>query len=96
MCACACVFSLIAVGAPRLALVFVWIFTNMVTRAFDTFVLPLLGLVFLPWTTLFYVLAYDPLAGVTGIGWAFVILGFFFDISSYLGSGYGGRRSVYR
>lgn len=95
MCACACVFSLIALGAPRLALLFVWLFTDLVTRAFDTFVLPLLGLIILPWTTLFYVLVYDPVSGVTILGALLVFFGFLLDLGSYFGSGYGGRRSYY-
>jgi hypothetical protein len=82
---CCLVVALLAIG-PRFALFLTWLFTNLVDRAFDTFVLPLLGLIFLPWTTLFYVFAYAPVDGVTGIGWFFVVLGFFFDIASY-GSG---------
>ena len=34
--------------------------------------LPLLGLVFLPFMTLFYVLAYRPVVGVSGWGWFFL------------------------
>jgi hypothetical protein len=52
----------------------------------------LAGLVFLPYTTFLYVLAYAPIAGVSGIGWFFVALGFLLDISSYANSGRIGRR----
>ncbi len=95
MCACACLFSLIAMGAPRLALVFVWLFSNAVTRAFDSFFLPLLGLIFVPWTTLFYVLVYEPGSGVSLLGGLLVLFGFLLDLGSYFGSGYGGRRTYY-
>ena len=44
---------------------------------------PLLGLVFLPWTTLAYVIAWGPLHGVSGIGWLVVALGFAGDIATY-------------
>jgi hypothetical protein len=93
MCACACLFSLIAAGAPRLALLFVWLFTDLVTRAFDHLILPFLGLIFLPWTTLMYVLVYDPGSDVSILGALLVIFGFFLDLGSYLGTGYGGRRT---
>jgi len=83
---CCLVAALLAIG-PRFALFLTWIFTSLVDRAFNGFLLPLLGLIFLPWTTLFYVLAYAPVDGVTGIGWFFVVLGFFFDLSSYAGGG---------
>jgi hypothetical protein len=58
-----CLFAIVAALSPRLALVLVWLFTNLVDRAFEGFLLPLLGLVFLPFTTLFYVLAYRPVVG---------------------------------
>jgi hypothetical protein len=37
----------------------------------------------LPWTALGYVLAWSPAGGVTGVGWAVVVLGLLFDLSSY-------------
>jgi hypothetical protein len=41
---CACLFALLAAGAPRLALVLIWLFTNWIGRAFQgSFIVPLLG-----------------------------------------------------
>ena len=45
---------------PRIALFLWWIFGDKVDLAFDTWIWPLLGLIFLPWTTLAYVLAWGP------------------------------------
>ena len=60
-----------------------WIFTNRVDIAFKgDFWLPFLGLLFLPYTTFFYVLAYAPVREVTGIGWFFVAFGFLLDLAS--------------
>jgi CDP-diglyceride synthetase len=87
-----CLLALLAALSPRLALVLVWIFTNLVDRAFEGFLLPLLGLIFLPFTTLIYVLAYRPVVGVTGWGWLFVFLGVLFDLGSYGGGVFGRRR----
>jgi hypothetical protein len=87
---CGCVLLLLAGSFPRLALLFTWVFTTRVNLAFHHSVLiPLVGLIFLPLTTLMYVLAYSPLFGVTGWGWALVILGLMADISSW---GAGARR----
>ena len=72
-------FSLIG---PRVALGFVWIFTSLVDRAYDNTLIPILGFVFLPWTTLVYALAYDG-NGVSGLGWFFVGLALLADISSH-------------
>jgi hypothetical protein len=87
-----CLLVLVAAISPRLALVLVWIFTNLVDRAFEGFLLPLLGLIFLPLTTLIYVLAYSPLTGVSGWGWFFVILAVLVDLGSYGGGAYSRRR----
>jgi hypothetical protein len=87
-----CLLALLAALSPRLALVLVWIFTNLVDRAFEGFLLPLLGLIFLPLTTLIYVLAYRPVVGVTGWGWFFVFLGVLFDLGSYGGGAMSRRR----
>jgi hypothetical protein len=86
-----CLLALVAAISPRLALLLVWIFTNLVDRAFEGFLVPLLGLILLPFTTLIYVLAYQPRVGVTGWGWFFVFLGLLFDLGSY-GGGALGRR----
>jgi hypothetical protein len=86
-----CLLVLMAAFVPRIALLFMWIFTNLVDRAFNGFFLPLLGLIFLPYTTVFYCLAYAPVIGVTGWGWVFVILGVFCDLAHWSGSAQQGR-----
>src|SRR5215469_11543911 len=87
-----CLFVLFAAFAPRLAFLFLWIFTPLVDRAFHTFIWPFLGIIFLPLTTLVYTLAYVPaLGGLSGWGWLWVIFAFILDITAYAGSGYGNR-----
>ncbi len=87
---CGCIFALLAAFSPRLAFLVIWLATDLVDQAFGGFILPLLGLMFLPFTTLFYVLVYDP-AGLSLWGWLLVLLGFLFDLSAYGGSSYGRR-----
>jgi uncharacterized membrane protein len=81
-----CLFALLSGFFPRLGLLIVWIFTSEVDQAFDGFILPLLGLIFLPLTTLVYALLWAPLGGVDGIEWFWVVLAFLFDIGA-LGAG---------
>jgi predicted anti-sigma-YlaC factor YlaD len=91
-----CLFALFAAFTPRLALGALWIFTNLVDRAFSGFVIPLLGLIFLPYATLFYVLAWNPVNHVSGWGWFFVVIGVLFDLGHYTGGAYArGRRRGY-
>ncbi len=95
MLGCACLFAMGAAFFPRLALLAVWVFTPLVTRAFHgAFLLPLLGIIFLPFTTLFYVFAYIPGIGLTGWGWFWVIIGFLIDISAYSSSAYTNRNRI--
>ncbi len=50
------------------------------------------GLLFLPWTTLMYVLV-SP-GGVVGIDWLWIGLAVVADIASYSGSAYGNRDRI--
>jgi hypothetical protein len=86
-----CLLALLAGFAPRVALVLIWIFTNLVDRAFNGFLVPLLGLILFPYATLFYVLVYQ-VSGLSGWGWAFVVLGFIFDLGHWAGGGVTGRQ----
>jgi hypothetical protein len=81
-----CLFVLLILIAPRLALLLTWLFTPLVSRAFGSFIVPLLGFIFLPLTTLAYALVYVPHVGVTGFGWFWVILGLLIDLATYGGS----------
>ncbi len=93
-----CVLLLIASGAPRIAIFLIWLFGDQMNKAYDAFIVPAIGFLFLPWTTLFYALAYEGNSafagspGVTGFGWVIVGLGLVFDILSYT----GGARQRYQ
>ena len=81
-----CFLLVLGLLGPRLAFLYEWIFTDRVTIAFQGgFIVPLLGLLFLPWTVLMYVLAFAPIFGVSGIGWFVVALGFLLDLTTYSG-----------
>lgn len=86
-----CLFAILAAFAPRLALLFAWFFTPLVDRAFGTFLMPLLGLIFLPFTTLVYVFAFVPGLGLTPWGWFWVALALIADLGTYGGGAYGRR-----
>jgi hypothetical protein len=76
-----CLFAIFAGLFPRLGLFIIWILRPaFVDAAFDTFIWPLLGIIFLPFATLIYVLLYTPGIGLTGWEWFWVILAGLFDI----------------
>jgi hypothetical protein len=85
-----CIAALLALISPRLALVAVWLFSDLLSRAFDSWILPLLGFFLLPWTTLAYAVMWSVGSNrVFGFEWFIVGLAFLVDLGSYA----GGRRS---
>ena len=79
---------------PRLALLVLWIARPaLVDAAFTTFILPLLGIIFLPFTTLIYVFVYVPGLGLTGWGFFWVILALLLDIGHW-GASYTQRDQI--
>ena len=90
-----CCAALLLFGlGPRVALAFVWIFGDRVDRAFDSWLWPLLGLFFFPWTTLMYVIVWGP-GRVSGGEWILVALGAVLDVASYGARAAKGRTSYY-
>jgi len=86
-----CAGAVVLAGAPRAALVVLWLFTDRLSVAFDSAVVGILGFVFLPYTTVVYVLVYAPATGVSTLGWALVVVGIIADISSWGGGAYSQR-----
>ena len=88
-----CLFVLMAGIFPRLALFIVWVARpNMVDRAFDSWIWPLLGLLFLPFATLMYVILYTG-GGLHGFDWFWIVLAGILDIVHW-GGGWSQRRQV--
>src|SRR6478735_6988105 len=91
-----CCLALVTVGlGPRIALAFWWIFGDRVDLAFGSWIVPLLGLLFLPWTTLMYVIVWSPIGGVEGAEWLLVALGLVLDIATYSARSARGKTSYY-
>jgi hypothetical protein len=91
-----CLVVLFALISPRLALFFVWIFSDLLSRAFDSWFLPLVGFFLLPWTTLAYAVMWSTGTNdVSGFEWFIVGLAFIVDISSWSQSGKLERRRSY-
>ena len=88
MCDVPCVAVVFAFISPRLAIIVVAIFSDILSRAYDSWFLPLIGFFLLPWTTLAYAWMADngPGVEVTGFEWFLVALAFLIDLSSLFGS----------
>ena len=94
---CCLLLALFAFG-PRLVLALEWIFGHRIQVVFAHWWWPLLGLIFLPWTTLMYTIVWST-GGVHGANWLAVALGVFLDLLSYSGritqKMYQQRRAAY-
>ena len=88
-----CLLALLALISPRLVLFLLWIFSSVLSRAFDSWILPLLGFFLLPWTTLAYAWMWTTGTNeVRGFEWFLLILAFVVDLGSLAG-GQRGRSS---
>ena len=81
-----CFVLLFALIGPRVAILATWVLTDVLGRAYDGWLVPTLGFVLLPWTTLAYAWMYDSGREVSGLEWFLVVLAFLADLSSYAGS----------
>jgi hypothetical protein len=62
-----------------------WLFSDLLSRSFDSWFVPFLGFFLLPWTTLAYAAMWDSgTNGVHGFEWFIVILAFVIDLGSYM------------
>lgn len=89
---CCLVSALLLIG-PRLAFVIYWLLPitgYRVAEVFGNWVIPLLGLIFLPWTALSWVILYP----VQGFEWFLVVLALFADLAAY-GGGYRSRGQLW-
>lgn len=87
-----CLLALIAVFFPRIVIVLVFLFSSYLERAYETAIWPVLGFVFMPFTTLAYAFAYHASGGhVVGFPLAVVVIGVLMDLGS-LGGGARARR----
>jgi hypothetical protein len=79
----------------RVALLLVWVETPLVSRAFQGgWLLPLLGIIFLPVTALAYAVVYALGNGVTGSAWLWIVLAVLFDFGMHGSGAYANRNRL--
>ena len=80
----------------RIMLLMAWIARpNLMDAAFNTFILPCLGFMFLPFTTLMYVYLAQGITGsIQGLDWLWLLLAVLMDVASLGASGYSNRDRI--
>jgi hypothetical protein len=86
-----CAILLIGLLGPRIAIVLIAFFSDYLGRAYDSFLIPLLGWVFLPWTTLAYAWAINSRGEVVGFQAAVVVIAVLIDLG-VIGGGAAKRK----
>ncbi len=87
-----CILLLIFLAFPRLALVLMFLFSDYLTRAYHGLLLPLLGFIFLPLTTLTYAWEVNSHMAIQGVNLLLLIIAVVVDLGG-LSGGEWHRRS---
>jgi hypothetical protein len=86
-----CIILSAAILGPRAVAIIWWLFDSARwNAAFSTMLIPIIGILVLPWTTLAFVLASSS-GSLTGLGLVVVIIGLFVDIGTYGSSAYSNK-----
>jgi hypothetical protein len=87
-----CLLLILFLAFPRIALLLLFIFSNYLQRAYHGLILPLLGFLFLPLTTLAYAWMVNTGQPTTGVNLLILIIAVVIDLSG-IGGGEYHRRS---
>lgn len=83
-----CFAAALVLAAPRFVMVVLWLFGDYLSRAYEGWVLPLVGFFVLPTSTLAYAVAENEKGGLEGWGLALVVFAALIDVGVW-GKGRG-------
>lgn len=86
----ACLLLILIIAFPRIALVLMFLFSNYLQRAYHNLIVPVIGFIFLPLTTLVYAWMTNTHEPIAGINLIILVIAVVIDVGG-LGGG-----SVYR
>jgi hypothetical protein len=88
-----CLFTTLVLFGPRLGILIWWLIDPVRWNlAFPSFLWPLLGFLFLPWTTIVYVSV--GINGLSWFDWVWLAIALLVDLGSYGGGAYGNRNRI--
>jgi len=89
-----CLTGIVA-GFSRIFLLMLWIGRPLYfNAAFGTIIIPCLGFLFLPFTTLMYVFLIQGVGGIQGLDWLWIFLAVLMDLASIGSAGYANRNRI--
>jgi hypothetical protein len=91
-----CLFALVAGMFPRIGTVIFWLARpTMFSAAFNgSWLWPILGIIFLPFTTLMYVILWSPGVGLSGWDIVWIVMAVFLDITHASSTAYQHRNQI--
>jgi len=87
-----CLLLILFVAFPRIALVLLFFLSNYLQRAYHGLLLPLLGFIFLPLTTLVYAWLVNSNLPIAGVNLIILIIAVVIDVGGLGGGEYHRRR----
>ncbi len=89
-----CLLLALAFFGPRLIIVLLALFSDYFSQAYTGLIIPILGFIFLPFTTLAYAWAINTRGEVAGLQLIVVVIAVLLDLG-VLGGGASKRKEVY-
>lgn len=89
-----CLLLILFVLFPRIALLLLFFFTHYLSRAYHGFLIPLIGFIFLPLTTLAYAWMVNSGQAIAGINLIILIVAVVIDVGGLGGGAYHRRTRV--
>jgi hypothetical protein len=90
-----CLAAITSGAIPRLITIFYWIARpDAWNSAFNGPILPILGIVFLPFTTLLYVILNTRGGGLSGLDVVFLLVAVLIDVFNWGAAGYANKERV--
>jgi hypothetical protein len=89
-----CLLVLIVMGFPRVVLFLMWLLSNSLDRAYHGLLIPLLGFIFLPITTIVYAWMVNSGLRIEGINLIILVVAVLLDAGSHGGGARYYRRRI--
>jgi hypothetical protein len=89
-----CLFGIFAAFFPRIGVLLIWLARPALFNAAIGPLFAILGIIFLPFTTLMYVLLWNPATGLAGFDWLWLGLALLIDLGGIGSSAYANRERV--
>jgi hypothetical protein len=89
-----CLLLLIVLIFPRVVLVWMFLTSTYLQRAYHELIIPILGFIFLPLTTLVYAWLVNTHSAIEGINLLYIIVAVIIDLGGLGGGDYHRRRRL--